>query len=303
MARSYGTDNPVGHCALRGLLRSWWHRQSRLCSSRTFSAFSSWCASAQRAGPFIDLAVPRPPSRRFGYLFGSSETKLPDGGTIEARLTFSADEPFGPRLNRLEIEVSGSGAASFVRTIRGGELREHWRVYTTTMPPRSVAILGRLGPRAFFPVVQIRTSAYRKSSSRVKHRIRVFVEASRQLFYFLHRYLSRSDVVGPFRTPPGRRYAFGGFSAIRGGTSGEQAVNLLITEALLKPHGPRPLHDALSFWINHLKLAEALDVKGIAKRLNLFQVAVKGAGRGTRRISPMLASGFRKCCPCLFRGS
>ena len=46
--------------------------------------------------PFVDLAVPRAPSPfRFAYFGMSSDVKLPNEGSVEARLTFSADEPFG----------------------------------------------------------------------------------------------------------------------------------------------------------------------------------------------------------------
>jgi len=130
----------------------------------------------------------------------------------------------------------------------------------------------------------------------------VFAAASQQLFRFLWQTLLRSDFIGPFRTPPERRYPFGGFSAGRGGPTGEQAVNLLITEALLNPNSPRPLRDALSFWFNHLRLAESLDIKDLAKRLNLFQVDVSGAGRGTRANLADVGFGVSQVLPVLVQG-
>jgi hypothetical protein len=112
----------------------------------------------------------------------------------------------------------------------------------------------------------------------------------------------RSELIGPFRTPPERRYAFGGFNASRGGPSGDQAVDLLITEALLKPHSSRTLHTALSFWIKHLKLAESLDVKDIAKRLNLFELDVTGAGHGTTANLADVGFGVSQVLPVLVQG-
>ena len=250
--------------------------------------------------PFVDLAIPRQAGfYRFGGYYGapSSDTKLPKEGTIEARLTFSADEPFGPSLSRLEIEVTKVGNASFVRTT-SGERRQHWRVYTATLPPRAL----HLYQRSFFPVVAIREGSYLRSSPKAKRRIRVLAAASHGLFRFLNQALSRCDVIGPFRTPPERRYPFGGFSASRGGPNGEQAINLLITEALLKPHETRPLHNAVSFWINHLKLAESLEIKDIAKRLNLFEVDVSGAGHGTRANLADVGFGVSQVLPVLVQG-
>jgi predicted ATPase len=102
--------------------------------------------------------------------------------------------------------------------------------------------------------------------------------------------------------PPERRYAFGGFSANRSGTSGEQAIDLLITEALLKPQGERPLHTSVSFWLKHLGLAGSLDVKDIAKRLSLFEVAVKGASRGGKANLVDVGFGISQVLPVLVQG-
>jgi hypothetical protein len=131
----------------------------------------------------------------------------------------------------------------------------------------------------------------------------MFLNATRMFMGFLKQGLIRAESVGPFRTPPERRYAFGGFGASRGGApTGEQAIDLLITETLLRPHSvrTRSLHAALSFWVKHLRLAESLDVRDIAKRLNLFQVQVTGAGRAPSARSTsnlaMWVSECRKSC-------
>lgn len=248
--------------------------------------------------PFVNLALPRAAGLyRGAYYAPYIDTRLPKEGEVRARLTFSADEPFGPSLSRLEIEVPDVGGASFVRTT-SGERRQHWRVYTTTLPPRVVGFF----PRGFFPMIMIRDRSYSKCSPRSKRRIRVFAAASQLLFRFLWQTLLRSDFIGPFRTPPERRYPFGGFSASRGGPTGEQAVNLLITEALLNPNTPRPLRDALAFWFNHLKLAESLEIKDLAKRLNLFQVDVSGAGHGTRANLADVGFGVSQVLPVLVQG-
>jgi hypothetical protein len=248
--------------------------------------------------PFVNLGLPQTsPLYRNYYYIPYLDTRMPKEGSVQARLTFSADEPFGPSLKSLEIEVSDIGSARFARTT-SGELRQHWRVYTTTLPPRVVGLV----PRGFFPMIMIRDGQFIKCSPKAKRRIRVFAAASQLLFRLLMLSLSRSDIIGPFRTPPERRYPFGGFSASRSGPTGEQAVNLLITEALLNPNSKRPLHDALSFWLNHLKLAESLDIRDIAKRLNLFEVDVAGAGRGTTANLADVGFGVSQVLPVLVQG-
>ena len=251
------------------------------------------------SAPFVSLAVPRPPVfyRGAQFLGQFADTRLPKDGEVRARLTFSADEPYGPSLNRLEIEVGGVGSASFVRTT-SGELRRHWRVYTSTLPPRVVGLF----PRGFFPMIVVRDRDYNRASPRTKRRIKVFAAACQLLFRFLSQTLTRSDFIGPFRTPPERRYPFGGFSASRSGPTGEQAINLLITEALLNPNSPKPLHRALSFWVNHLKIAESVGIKELVKRLNLFEVDVSGAGHGTQANLVDVGFGVSQVLPVLVQG-
>jgi|HubBroStandDraft_6_1064221.scaffolds.fasta_scaffold00040_3 hypothetical protein len=258
-------------------------------------------AQSERSTPFVEFTVPRRRQLGYGYYYGgSTDAKLPEKGEINARLTFSVDEPFGPSLSRFELAVTGVGSANFVRTI-SGERREHWRVYTASLPPKSLALVPT-GRDVFFPRVRVRQASYGRSSPTAKHRIRVFATATGMLFRFLQQSLLRSEVVGPFRTPPERRYTFGGFGSSGGGTSGEQAVDLLITEALLKSEGDRPLHSALSFWIRHLKLAESFDVKDIAKRLNLFEVDITGAGTGTSANLADVGFGVSQVLPVLVQG-
>jgi predicted ATPase len=250
--------------------------------------------------PFVGIAVPRVPAvgRYFSY-YPFHDTKLPRAGAMEVGLTFSTDEPFGPSLSRIEVSIAGVGSARFVRTT-SGERKQHWRVYTTDLPPQSLAL--RLLVRAFFPVIEIRSSAFKRAAPPVRHKIRLFVAACQGFFRYLSRVLMRNEVIGPFRTPPERRYAFAGFSTSRTGPSGERAVDLLITEALLRDERAKPLHEAVSFWMRHLTLARSLDVRDIARRLNLFEVDVSGAGKGTKANLVDVGFGISQVLPVIVQG-
>jgi predicted ATPase len=248
----------------------------------------------------VGLALPLPPAIQRPYFGRPMDAKLlPQSGRVELSLTFSADKRFGPSLSRFQIDVSNVGSASFIRTT-GLERRPHWRVYTTSLPHQSLAF--RIGNRSFFPIVEIRSASYKHSGPRTKNRIRVFLAAYQAMFRYLSDSVILSDYIGPFRTPPERRYAFGGFSASRSGPTGEQAVDLLITEGLLRPPGQRPLHRAVSFWIKHLQLAKSLDVKDLAKRLNLFEVDIKGARQGTKANLTDVGFGISQVLPVLVQG-
>lgn len=254
------------------------HNEGLLLSISIGARFSDLkSVPMDRTFPFYNLIARRQPSSfRSGFYYRYSETKLPKSGQVKARLSFTKEEPFGPSLNRIEITVENTGAASFVRTA-GGERRQHWRVYTTDLPKQSLYIRPT---RGFFPLVEVHEGSYSRSGPRMKHNIRTFVAAIQGLFDFISRALLKSEVIGPFRTPPERRYAFSGFGGTRNIPSGEGAVDLLITEALLAAKESKPLRETTAFWIRHLTLATSLDVKDIARRLNLFELDVTGAGRG-----------------------
>ena len=249
--------------------------------------------------PLVNLALPRWPVRRGYYPRMWGDPKLPRRGEAVARLTFSADEPFGPSLTRLETTVGSMGAASFARTTSGGRQRQ-WSAATNVLPSRSLRL--NVSSAGFFPIVSIHQGSYARSAPGTKRHVRAFATACDRLFHFIDDALLASDVVGPFRTPPDRRYPFGGFSTTRGGPSGEQAVNMLITEALLNPHGARPLRTAVAFWIKHLQLADSLDVKDLVKRLNLFEVNVNGAGHGTTANLADVGFGISQVLPVLVQG-
>ncbi len=256
----------------------------------------------ERGVPFVNLAIPRPSGFNPGYYYGGGDAeKLPKRGGLEVKLGFSPDEPFGPSLRRFEMKAAGLGSVSFVRAI-GRERRDSsWQLESTTFPPTSISI--ETYARTIFPVINLRRTSFSRCSRPTRRRLSVFSMASRLFFNYMRQGLLRSEVVGPFRTPPERRYAFGGFGVSRGPSGSEQAINLLITELLIRPHQERTrsLHRALSFWVKHLKLAGSLDVKDIAKRLNLFEVDVKGAGAkanladvgfGISQVLPVLVQGL-----------
>jgi hypothetical protein len=278
------------------------HKESEDISFSFCVSFAELRALQNVGGnPFVDFSAPRPDVRLpYGYYFAERRSKLlPVKGDVEVRFTFSVDRKFGPGLSRLEIKVAHLVSATFVRTTLG-ERRQHWRTYTTTLPSRSIALRPR--PRSFFPDVVPRERPKAPLEPSQKRRVEQFVVASQLFFRYLQTSLVRSDFVGPFRTPPERRYAFAGFGASKGSPSGEQAVDFLITETMLGRRGSRSLHAAVSFWLKHLKLAGSLQVKDIAKRLNLFELDIAGAGRGTKANLADVGFGISQILPVLVQG-
>jgi predicted ATPase len=248
----------------------------------------------------VEIATPRTRlSPEFYRYYPPTIQKPLEIGFIEVRLAFSADQPFGPSLSRCEIVLSDIGSVKFVRTING-QRKQHWRTYSTE--PAFRPLVFHPSFRSFFPIVMTRDKVFNTLSAVQKYKSSQITTACRYFFGFLENLLRRSEMIGPFRQPPERRYTFAGFGASRSGPSGEQAVDLLITEALLQKGKSRPLTDAVSYWLKSLKLAESLRIKDVAKHLNLFEVDVRQAGQKSRTNLMDVGFGVSQVLPVLVQG-
>ena len=265
-------------------------------------AFSDLGDFRDRRRSIVDIPIPRATddyrSRYYFSYYGRETVSLPKRGDVIIRLGFTDDEPFGPSLNAVDITVSDMGSLHCVRTISGSR-QQHWRVYVDGLPPRSIS--QRFNPYSFFPIFRRSESASRIKTDSEKTKVTKFLGAVEMAFLKLTRIISDSDVIGPFRTPPERRYQFGGFSATSGGPTGEQAVDLLITEQLLKIPG-HPLRTELSYWLKHLGLARKVSVRDLARKINLFELSLRGVGSVSRSNVADVGFGVSQVLPVLLQG-
>jgi len=256
---------------------------------------------AYRGTPIVEPATGRSFRPRSDLYFLS----LPERArirkrTVEVSLTFSEDQPYGPSLSRCEMSIGGVGSVTFVRTIRG-ERRPHWRTYS---PEDSVFRALRFQPttRLFFPQIVPRRKTYRKITSGERSRLFQMLQGGRTFFEYLEGLLRGSEMIGPFRQPPERRYAFAGFGANKIGPSGEQAIDLLITEALIRKDASKPLISAVAYWLRALKLADSFRIKDVAKRLNLFEVDLRQPGGRLRSNLVDVGFGISQVLPVIVQG-
>jgi hypothetical protein len=249
--------------------------------------------------PIVSVARPRRRVfSRYYYPYHLQSTKSwPTGGRVTMSLTFAGNKELGPSLSGVEIVVPNIGGVKFVRTI-SGERSEHWRTYTNKLPPRSLS----LRQAALFPFITVNTSSYNSSGQPMKRKLRIFTSATSRMSGFLHSLLLETNLAGPFRTPPARRYTFAGLGTAQVGPTGEQVFDLLIAEALLKSREKMGLHTELAFWIKRLQLADSFRVKDLAKKLNLFEVDIRGAGPGTRANIADVGFGLSQILPVLVQG-
>jgi predicted ATPase len=239
-------------------------------------------------------------SRWLGYISKDIRRIHKFGEQVELRLTFSEDEPFGPSLSRCEIDVPGVECVKFVRTI-SGERKQHWRTYPKNHPKLGQLVLEE-GPGQFFPRPRPRKLDRQSFAGAEGRALRRFLTTVQWSFQVLEDLLGSIEMIGPFRQPPERRYAFKGLGTNKIGPSGEQAVDLLITELLIKRNSPKPLISAVSYWLRKLKLADSLKVKDAAKKLNLFEVDLRLSG--VRQMNNLVDVGFgiSQVLPVLVQG-
>jgi predicted ATPase len=244
-------------------------------------------SDAKGSGALVELAPSRPVFSGWMEYVASELTRIRDR-EVEVNLTFSEDETFGPSLSSCKIAVPGLGRVKFLRTI-SGERKTHWRTYATGNRWLGELALEQTSP-GFFPQLTFRRKPRRLSQGRPEKRTTQFVRAGQFCFEFLEDLLRGSEMIGPFRQPPERRYTFGGFGTSKIGPSGEQAVDLLVTELLVKKGGAKPLISAVGYWLKALKLANSLKVRDAARRVNLFEIDLR-LTRG-RQLNNLVDVGF-----------
>jgi len=251
--------------------------------------------------PLVALDVPRLPFRRIFRPIGFHELRREvlqrRSKTYRASvsLEYLPQPPFGPTLRTLSINIDGLGSVFFRLTI-GKKRVQHWRTYMKDLPNKGLELFF---PRdSFLPFVDIRSRSRRRSET---EELRRFVSLSSLAFSEITQFLNDTKLVGPFRTPPERRYPFTGFGALDTGLSGERAVDLLIAESLLRPPTDH-LRRAVSYWLERLKLANRIDVKNLARRANIFEVQVSGAGGVSTANFADVGFGVSQILPVLVQG-
>ncbi len=133
--------------------------------------------------PLIEIATPRAREDPWEFhRFYPRGQKFLEKGFLETRMTFSADEPFGPSLSQCEMVFSEIGRVKFKRTI-SGERRQHWRTYSRVPALRNFVFMPR--QRAFFPVVWPRTNFLKTTSGVERRRARAILFACRGFFAYM----------------------------------------------------------------------------------------------------------------------
>ena len=263
-------------------------------------------SSIQEDSSLVHLDVPR--QSRYPYLderlmqvrFYYRRYKYIRDRNVKISLVFLPAPPFGPTLTRVKIAIENLGHVRIVRST-GQQRIQHWRVYPSSVFPPPKSVTPDFSEGSFFPMLYFRSDP-RKMKSKEKRKLMEFVIVANHSLYVVEKFLKNIKMVGPFRTPPARRYTFTGMSSVDIGISGERSVDLLITEKLIQPKNEF-LRKGVSFWLKHLGLARDLSIKGIARKSNIFELTFAGAGTakfanfadvgfGISQVLPVLVQGF-----------
>ncbi|MFH2007114.1 MAG: AAA family ATPase [bacterium] len=254
--------------------------------------------------PLADIDIPRVPDVQFMYPFfrqprrAKRTQNIATPREIEVTMYFAPEPPFGPALSSLSISCTKLGKVDFKRT-SGKERIQHWRCYASDLPRRAFKLISP--GFSFFPILEVNQDVYKEVAPVIKKRINDFSQCSVLAFTELLAFLANLRMIGPFRTPPQRRFSFSGVGSLEVGLSGENAVNLLITERLVRPKSTT-ITNAVSFWLNHLGLAKRLKVRDIAKGTNVFELLFSGAGAEVKANFADVGFGVSQVLPVLVQG-
>lgn len=260
---------------------------------------------ANRFGtPIAELNVPRFTRARLRVL--RSAYSYSHYGHIENRATlpesivlqYKSSGEFGPALSYLKVEARQDQSIWFTRT-EEKERIQHWRGYTNGLPRQAFSLeFAENSP--LFPMVRRRRS--NRLAKKDQRRVAAVARQVNAGFAELSLLLRSLSYIGPFRTPPKRRYAFSGIGATETGHSGEQTTDLLILESLTRPMGERPLTQGVAYWLRELGLARALETSSLAAGSNLFEVRLDKAGTARRANIADVGFGLSQILPVLSAG-
>lgn len=214
----------------------------------------------------------------------------------DVTLRYKSAGSFGPSLARLTFQT-GAESVWFTRT-REQERVQHWRSYASELPGGSFDLFFYENS-ALLPGITARPSRRRELGT--VRKVKGFVRDSRDRLDEVRGFLHNIFAIGPFRTPPRRRYAFSGISTRETGQTGDQSIDLLIAETLRANSG-RPLHSAVEVWLRHLRLARGLDVQSTAAHSNLFEISLSKAGVAKSANIADVGFGFSQVLPVLIQG-
>lgn len=233
------------------------------------------------------------------YYVEEAVTRIKQRFNIEVVFEFKPEEILGPGLYKVKVKIGNLGEVTFTRA-SGKKYQRHWRLYSDRPFLKHIGISfrrGVLAPHFYSEYDSSTVFAYGEKS-----KLGTFINAAEICFYEIDQFLRSIRVLGPFRTPPARRYAFSGVGSTWVGMSGEQAVNLLITEVLTKGKDSRMLNKYVSFWLKKMKLAGSIDVHLLVKRLNLFEVSLSKAGFAKKANFADVGFGISQILPVIVQG-
>lgn len=226
-----------------------------------------------------------------GYVVRESEAFI--------SIKFTKKGIFGPTLS--SIELSHGNIKMTIRRV-GADKYIKWRMESEG------AAIGVLDFRflygGIFPrIIYKKTRSYGLLGPHDKKKIKQFCSTINYCCASIANEIKSTSVLGPFRTPPTRRYLFSGVTGQSTGFQGEHAANLLIFESISSTQGGhRTLSAWTSYWLRKFNLASGVYVKHLAKRSNVFEIMLKNAGAAKNANFVDVGFGISQVLPVIIQG-
>ncbi len=211
-------------------------------------------------------------------------------------LEFVADEPQPPKLARLRVDLDDLPTVEIRRGRgRGGPLRLH--VGEESLGGEKRANFSFVAGR-FLPIIGRDVRSDRRP---LPQQVIARLQASLAL-HELERTLAGIRAVGPFRTPPIRRYDYQGKPADRVDLTGVGIVDALIEDSLRRGRQRGQLLVAVNRWLKLLGNLRLMPLRRISRTARLYEIRLRDMGSGRWANFADVGFGIGQALPVLVEG-
>jgi predicted ATPase len=245
------------------------------------------------AGSFADLVHEHRTGRNVTITLGVEPRS---GGARTVALEYSADEPRQPRLVSLTVSDAG---APFLEIKRG----------RGAGGPYELHIDGeRLGNEQesnfYFPVHGLLPAVGPEPPriGRPSERRQVARVRARETLQDLESHLEHLRALGPFRTPPQRRYEYQGYDRASIDSEGKNVVDALIDAVARRGGSQSQLVREVNKWLRRVGDVQLMPIRRVARTQRLYELRLRNLKSGRWANFADVGSGIGQAFPVIVEG-
>ena len=246
------------------------------------------------AGTYADLVHEHRSSLDVSIILGVTPT---GGRSTEVELEYSSDEPRSPRLAKLTVQSEDNLPPLVIQRGRGqgGPYELHIdgeRVGLESEANFSFPVHGLM------PLIGDEPSKVGRPNER-RSRVRA---SARHVLSYLEKQLTDLRALGAFRTPPLRRYEYGGHVRSSIDTEGRNVVDALIDDISGRRKARGQLVREVNRWLKTVGDVQLLPIRRLSPTARLYELRLKHLRSGRWANFADVGSGIGQAFPVIVEG-